>query len=198
MEAKKYFKYVLASQVDAVSNMYPQLKTMTDVEKYTQLTGVTSILGNYKSFEAIEADLDNLGLTEEQLYKFLLSKLPGGTKVTSTKFDIDKDSDVDETDASLPEVLENVTTVDDIEDLEDDEKELIKNAADTDKDDTVSEDELEALKGSVTIVEEAIEDQTPSLTPIQDDEEDKGDDDKDDDDKGDDDKDDEEGDKTEE
>lgn len=190
MEAKKYFKYVLASQVDAVSKMYTQLKTMTDVEKYTQLTGVTSILGNYKSFEAIEADLDNLGLTEEQLYKFLLSKLPGGTKVTSTKFDIDKDSDVDETDAGLPEVLENVTTVDDIENLEDDEKELIKNTADTDKDDTVSEEELESLKGSVTIVEDAIEDQTPAPVPVQDDEEDKGDDDKDDD------KDDEEGDKT--
>lgn len=194
MEAKKYFKYVLASQVDAVSKMYPQLKTMTDVEKYTQLTGVTSILGNYKSFEAIEADLDKLRLTEEQLYKFLLSKLPGGTKVTSTKFDIDKDSDVDETDAGLPEVLENVTTVDDIENLEDDEKELIKNAADTDKDDTVSEEELEALKGSVTIVEDAIEDQTPAPTPepVQDDEEDKGDDDKEDD------KDDKETDKTEE
>ena len=194
MEAKKYFKYVLANQVDAVSKMYPQLKTMTDVEKYTQLTGVTSILGNYKSFEAIEADLDNLGLTEEQLYKFLLSKLPGGTKVTSTKFDIDKDEDVDETDAGLLEVLEDVTTVDDIENLEDDEKELIKNAADTDKDDTVSEEELEALKGSVTIVEEAIEDQTPAPAPVQDDEEDKGDDDKDNDNKDDD----KEGDKTEE
>ena len=194
MEAKKYFKYVLANQVDAVSKMYPQLKTMTDVEKYTQLTGVTSILGNYKSFEAIEADLDNLGLTEEQLYKFLLSKLPGGTKVTSTKFDIDKDEDVDETDAGLLEVLEDVTTVDDIENLEDDEKELIKNAADTDKDDTVSEEELEALKGSVTIVEEAIEDQTPAPSPVQDDEEDKGDDDKDNDNKDDD----KEGDKTEE